>query len=73
MKAVAALALLALGGCGSIANLAEGPRIYGGLRKDVEWFDSPCTAGLGFLDFPLSAALDTALLPVTVVCEACRK
>ena len=73
MKILAAVLLLAIGGCGTIDDLVNGPpHAYGGIRRDVEWFDSPCTAGLGFLDFPFSLVVDTALTPLTLPWELLR-
>ena len=67
MKIALALALLVFGGCGTIEDLHQGPRIYGGVRQDVEWLGGQCMAGVGFLDFPFSLVLDTVLLPFTAV------
>jgi len=75
--AVAALAVL-LGGCGSIADIAEHQRIYGGIQQDVRLMGEPYLPKtsppeyffplilFGFFDLPLSFVLDTVLLPVTV-------
>lgn len=76
-----ALALLCLSGCGTIANLAEGPRVYGGVQADIRLIGDPRLQDgtpstplvvLGILDLPLSAALDTALLPITLIFELAR-
>jgi uncharacterized protein YceK len=78
IPSLAALALLLLSGCGTIANLAEGPRVYGGVRTDVRMIGDPRLpdgthsspiAVLAIVDLPLSAALDTALLPITLIFE----
>ena len=69
----AAALLLSTAGCGSIANFAiapRGPRIYGGILEDVDMINGERPGGaLGFLDFPLSLILDTATLPITLMCE----
>jgi len=75
MKIVAALVLLALGGCGSIYNLGSGPQVYGGLRQDVEWTGTRCLGdfrNVGWVDLPFSAAVDTGLLPLTALFELVR-
>ena len=53
---------------------ADGQRVYGGTRRNVELIDGEevVTHGgfvekvFGVCDFPLSFAMDTGLLPVTV-------
>ncbi len=70
--ALLALGLLSLGGCGSILNLATGPQVYGGVQVDLDCAQQRCTAGLGYLDLPFSAVLDTGLLPVTAIFEGIR-
>jgi len=74
---VIALAVL-LGGCGTIADIAENQRIYGGIQTDVRLMREPYLPKsqppeyffplvlFGFFDLPLSFAVDTVLLPVTV-------
>lgn len=72
-----ATASLLLAGCGTIADLGGAggvppARIYGGVRTDVEIvfvgrFKLDALAPLFLIDIPLSAALDTALLPFTVL------
>lgn len=73
----AALALL-LGGCGSIADIATDQLIYGGIQKDVQLMKNPYLPKsdppqyffplifFGVLDVPLSFAVDTLLLPITI-------
>lgn len=64
---IAACLALLLGGCGSIADIATEQRIYGGVQKDVELMENPFPMILlAVLDVPLSACLDTVLLPVTI-------
>ena len=66
------LILIALTGCATVENLTEGPVIYGGLRdifvkpRDLEG------QSFALMDAPFSAALDTALLPVTALFELIR-
>ncbi|HZE99519.1 MAG TPA: YceK/YidQ family lipoprotein [Planctomycetota bacterium] len=75
---VLALALTVfLGGCGSIADLAVEQRIYGGVQVDARLVEHPYLPSsqdyffplviLGILDLPLSAVVDTVLLPVTII------
>lgn len=77
------LALLVLTGCATIASLENKrePKIFGGVRFHVKYPEfslptcGPCpNPGCMFsmIDFPLSLALDTALLPFTVVWELFR-
>ncbi len=78
MRALLLSLLLALPGCGTVFTIAasgDGPRrslVYSGTRGDA-W---ALTSGFRFfeglrvfaaLDLPLSLALDTALLPLTLV------
>jgi uncharacterized protein YceK len=77
-KAVAALLLLALAGCGTARDLlgpgaleTPGPHVYGGVRTDLLLARTPicCSAKAPLLflpGIPFSAVLDTALLPVTI-------
>lgn len=62
-----------LGGCGTIGNLSDDPKIYGGLRNDIEEVGrptGPCNPGfLMACDVPFSFVLDTVLLPFTVLYE----
>jgi uncharacterized protein YceK len=66
------LGILLLAGCGTIGNLVNDPRIYGGTRYDAQeagnW--GPCGSGIiAVFDFPFSVALDTAVLPFTLIYE----
>ena len=72
-----AMVILLLVGCSTIASLVgmnHGPRIYSGVREDVRIIDRggiyehkmPFFVILAVLDFPLSFALDTLLLPLTI-------
>ena len=64
---------LAVCGCASIAGRGNDrfyPGVYPGARNDISAIESqgvgtdmPCLWMLSIFDFPLSAALDTALLP----------
>jgi uncharacterized protein YceK len=74
----AALAMVVLSGsgCMTIKDIAvdhDGQRIYGGVRRDCEMIADPDSMAVlpfvvfGILDFPLSLALDTGLLPVTLL------
>ena len=79
MKAVAALVLLALAGCGTLEDLGGGrfakalygptpaPHVFGGVRVDV--FTAGQSRALGwfhFLDIPFSLPFDLVLLPVSI-------
>jgi len=69
------IGLLLLGGCGTIGNLANDPRIYGGVRYDVGELGNtgPCSSGIvACFDLPFSVALDTAVLPFTLIYELLR-
>lgn len=68
-------------GCGTIINLAKGPvRINGGARLDVHLIGEPEIHGqfvwpfllFGIFDLPLSAVLDTVLLPLTIPLDLSR-
>jgi uncharacterized protein YceK len=77
MKSVAALALLSLAGCGTIADASGGmdapfdgppPHVFGGVRVDV-FMASQTSRTLGwlhYLDIPFSLPLDVVLLPVSI-------
>jgi uncharacterized protein YceK len=75
-KALAALLLLGLAGCGTMNDLwgkapldGPAPHVYGGLRNDLYYANATgckAMAGLIFIpDLPFSAILDTVLLPIT--------
>jgi uncharacterized protein YceK len=73
-----ALTAVALGGCGTIRNLASGdPDIYGGVQKDVQLIQTPQSVkGVGVnpmtlalfapADLCLSLAGDTLTLPLAI-------
>lgn len=77
-KGLFLIALLLLGGCGTIADMAENQSIYGGIQADARLIANPYLPKtqppeyfaplvlFGLLDMPLSFCLDTVLLPVTV-------
>ncbi len=77
-KGLFLVTLLLLGGCGSIADMAEEQRIYGGIQADARLIGEPYLPKtqppeysfplviFGLLDMPLSFAVDTVLLPVTI-------
>ena len=79
--ALALLLCASLYGCGTVASTvgAGRPLVYGGVRSDwlaLTYEDGPVGPGpsplfvvAALLDLPLSAALDTALLPVSVPWE----
>jgi uncharacterized protein YceK len=69
---LAAALLVPLVGCGSMYNLATGPRVYGGTRYDVWAFDHLCKGGVLIFDVPFSAVVDTGLLPLTALFELVR-
>ena len=59
-------------GCGTISNLGERPRIYGGVREDAKLMETtgPCSSWpAGCMDMPFSLILDTVLLPFTLIYE----
>lgn len=69
-----------LGGCGTIFDAGTtGPRIYGGLRTDVETIRggapgshleaTPLLRVASALDLPFSLAADTLILPYTIFNE----
>jgi len=62
----------AVAGCGTIAStkIEYGPRIYGGVRYDVDDLaieGFPLGTLCGLLDFPFSFTADTVMLPVTLI------
>src|SRR5260221_6728906 len=66
------LTVTAVAGCGTIAStkVEYGPRIYGGVRYDVDDLaieGFPLGTLCGLLDFPFSFAADTLMFPVTLV------
>ena len=85
------LGALAAGGCGTIGNLTDRGKIYGGVRLDAK---QVCQTGeelvhppkvlsytakkdvviviFSSLDVPLSAALDTLTLPLTIPLTICH-
>ena len=77
MKSIRALVLLlavtlCAAGCGTINDMTkgeEGQRIYGGVRQDAGMVASRNSTPiiLGILDMPFSLALDTAMLPITLI------
>jgi uncharacterized protein YceK len=74
MKNLALISMLCLSSCGTIMNLCHEPRVYGGVRGDLEpekvdLFSVPFL----ILDLPFSAVLDTALLPITIWFEIFRR
>lgn len=72
MKKLALLGVLALGGCGSIHNLATGPQVFGGVRHDLWAFENVCKGQALALDIPFSFPIDVALLPLTSLFETVR-
>jgi uncharacterized protein YceK len=72
LRAGSLLGVLWLAGCGTIGNLANDPRIYGGARYDVDEMGAtgPCSSGIvAVFDLPFSVVLDTAVLPFTLIYE----
>ena len=67
---------LSLTGCGSIVNMLTDLEVYGGVKKGVRLIEHPYLPKtgeyffpmiiIGVIDVPLSAVLDTILLPVTL-------
>lgn len=71
MRALALLLASLLAGCGTTIDTVSphelGPRPYGGVRLDASMFSqAPELIPLVLVDLPLSAALDTLLLPLTI-------
>lgn len=81
MKKLLPLALAAVAGCGSLADLpgcdlaglpGPSPHVFGGVRGDWKILSGQggCKSRVfvpcAFLDLPLSAAMDVVLLPLTV-------
>lgn len=71
-----AVMLAATGGCGTAYNLGfspGGPTLYGGVGRDIELLgpegkDKGAAVLLVPFDFVLSLVLDTATLPITLLC-----
>lgn len=77
-RVLPALLFLGLAGCGTFNDLwghapldGPAPHVYGGLRNDLYYANATGCEGLAGLifipDIPVSAILDTALLPITGV------
>ncbi len=80
------LALPLITGCSTLQDVANateverdpGFRIYGGTRRNLKMIDDPgphagaVLVPLAILDFPWSLALDTGLLPFTLITEIVR-
>jgi uncharacterized protein YceK len=60
-----------LSGCGSMINLVDAPHVYGGVRSVGRYGDLSGNL-CSYYDLPFSAALDTGLLPVTLLAELLR-
>ena len=67
----AALLCSPLCGCGTINNLADGPHVYGGVRS-VGRYHEPMGNMISYLELPCSFALDTGILPITLLAELSR-
>lgn len=73
------LTFLSIGGCGTIVDMTNDQKIYGGTRFDGKCLSEdmnlgPC-ASLGplwIIDLPCSLAADTILLPVTIILAITR-
>jgi len=76
----ASLIALAAGSCSTLSDLGGdgGPHVYGGTRGNIKSIHEPYPDAAGYVllfcvcDFPWSLALDTGLLPITVVVELIR-
>ena len=73
------LALLAAGGCGTLADMCDDQSVYGGTGFVFERAGErlnlgmcPSLGPLWLLDLPCSFAADTILLPVTVTIALVR-
>ena len=74
---IAAAAMIGSSGCGTTHNIGtrpDGPSVYGGVVFDIEMVGPANSCkGLGVifgpLDLPFSLVLDTATLPITLLCE----
>jgi uncharacterized protein YceK len=80
---LAACLCLPIAGCSSIMDMAaekDGQRIYGGTQRNVSLVNGELNTThsgvvevlIGVCDFPCSLALDTALLPVTLIFAIAR-
>ncbi len=74
IAALAAIAAVSPGGCGTICNFAHGdPDIYGGVQKDVELLQTPRTATGGGVSFnkggPVFAVLLTGDVALSLVAD----
>jgi uncharacterized protein YceK len=73
-RALAALALIVLSGCGTIQDLLYEQRVYGGVRRDLELRSFPRSGPIGndptfllmIIDLPICIVADTLLLPYTL-------
>ena len=63
--------LLLLGGCGTINSLIVGPPVYGGARS-VGRYCEPMGNMVSCCDLPFSFALDTGIMPITLLAELSR-
>jgi uncharacterized protein YceK len=71
LRALGFAGILALAGCGTISNLGDRPKIFGGVREDARSLTQggPCWSPMGCLDMPFSLALDIVVLPFTAIYE----
>ena len=72
LRAGALAAVLLVGGCGSLCNLAEKPQVFGGVRWDINdgrVFECCSCNDLIYLDLPFSLAFDLLFLPLTALYE----
>ncbi len=61
-------------GCASLTNTqVDEPKIFGGTQMNLQAMDTGQYGPLPYLDLPLSFALDTAFLPLTLVNVAVRE
>lgn len=65
---------ITLTGCASLTNTqVDDPKIFGGTQMDLQAMDAGQYGPLPYFDLPLSFALDTAFLPLTLVSFAVRE
>ncbi len=67
------LVCLLVCGCASMTNTqVDEPKLYGGTQLDIEAIEGGEYGPLPYFDLPLSFAIDTAMLPITLVNMAVR-
>ena len=68
------LLVVLLSGCASLSStFCGGAKPYGGLRGEIEDLQRGHGVVTGLIDLPLTAALDTCLLPLCLTASALDK